>query len=189
MISDKYKADLQQHRQDHQEWGGSAVRNAGDHVVRYINKHDEIHTVLDFGCGTGTLGDYVRQHCPGVRVVSYDPSIPGIDTIDPTILFDLIVSVDVLEHVEPKDLATTIAWMRSNSQRQFHHIDCNETNSRLPDGRDVHLIVKPPEWWEAQLSYTEVADGWNIMERHVHDKRKRSRFPRTSCTFIFERQG
>jgi 2-polyprenyl-3-methyl-5-hydroxy-6-metoxy-1,4-benzoquinol methylase len=35
-------------------------------------------TVLDFGCGTGTLALLLKRHCPGARVV-------GID-IDPTVL-------------------------------------------------------------------------------------------------------
>jgi hypothetical protein len=160
--------------------------------VRYLGKHKAIHDVLDFGCGTGMLGDHLRKmQVAGIlrkdiTIHEYDPSVEGKDT-PPERTFDLIVSLDVLEHVEPSSIADTVTWLRNHAPRQYHHIDCNETQDRLPDGRDVHLIVRQPEWWEDIL--VKGPNGWVIMERHVHDKRKRGRFPRRSCTFIIERQG
>lgn len=187
MIRQEYVEQLKETRDGWEGWGSSAVRNAGPEIVRWLNKQKHIHTVLDFGCGNGVLGPYVRQHCDRSIVWhEYDPSVAGKDSI-PRGSFDAIVSVDVLEHVEPSSLDETLAWIREHSNRQYHHIDCNETTDTLPDGRDVHLIVREPEWWEEQLA--PPAHGWMIMERHVHDKRKRNRFPRRSCTFVLERQG
>jgi len=158
-------------------------------IVQYLNHCNRnvsnVKTVLDFGCGTGVLGDHIRRHCKGITVTSYDPSIPGLDKI-PKGNFDAIISVDVLEHVEPGDIAETLEWMRTHTLRQLHHIDCNDTKDRLPDGRDVHLIIKEPEWWEVQVC--PPACGFQIMQKHVHDKFKKGRF-RRSCTFIIERQG
>lgn len=183
MISQEYKEQLIEYRTRDADWGSSAVRNAGDHIVRYISKHPGITSVLDFGCGIGVLKDFVsaRVERP-LSWYEYDPSIPGKDT-EPTHTFDLILTVDVLEHIEPESLDETLTWVATHSLRQFHHIDCNDTKDRLSDGRDVHLIIQPPKWWELQL----VDRGFTIMERHVHDKRKRGRFPRTSCTYILER--
>lgn len=189
MIRQEYVEQLRKHRESNADWGSSAVRNAGDFVVRYINKANQkqrnITSVLDFGCGTGTLTEYIRGNCPGVMVYQYDPSIRGIDKLRDE-QYDLIVSVDVLEHVEPQNLAETLAWMNEHTHRQVHHIDCNDTKDRLPDGRDVHLIIQEPEWWEPRVA--PPATGMQVMERHVHDKFKKGRF-RRSCTFVIERQG
>lgn len=191
MIRDEYKEQLKQTRAGWEGWGSSAARNC-DGLVRYLNKHTAVVEVLDFGCGTGALGKHLRSLQEagvlrkGVVIHEYDPSVAGKDKI-PERSFDLIVSLDVMEHIEPQSLQETLEWIREHSDRQYHHIDCNETKDRLPDGRDVHLIVREPEWWEQVL--IPPAHGWQIMERHVHDKRKRSRFPRRSCTFIIERQG
>lgn len=187
MIRDEYKADLKTYRsKSNPNWGSSAVRNAGDHIVRWINKQHTIHSILDFGCGTGTLGKYINEHCPDVVVTGYDPSVEGIDVL-PKDRFDLIITTDVLEHIEPCSLNETLNWIHGHARRQFHHIDCNETNDRLPDGRDVHLIVEPPEWWLSKLQYSN--PGWILMEWHIHHKRKRKRYPRTSTTIIMEQQG
>ena len=190
MIREEYKQQLKETRAGWDGWGSSAVRNAGPEIVRWLNKQKRIHYVLDFGCGTGTLGEFVRAEQKrgflrnDITWHEYDPSIDGKDVL-PTGEYDAIVSVDVLEHVEPGSINETLEWVRAHCDRQYHHIDCNETKDRLPDGRDVHLIVERPEWWEQKL--LPPAHGWTLMERHVHDKRKRGRFPRTSCTFILER--
>lgn len=187
MIRQEYKEQLIATRGGWNEWGSSAVRNAGVEVVRWLDKQKDIQTVLDFGCGAGTLRPFILETASRtIDVIEYDPSVAGKDKI-PTGTFDAIVTTDVLEHIEPQSLDETLEWMRTHAPRQFHHIDCNDTHKRLPDGRDVHLIIQEPDWWEAKL--IPPAHGWIVMEKHVHDKRKRGRYPRRSCTFIIERQG
>lgn len=187
MIRDEYVEQLRQHRGNDPDWGGSAVRNAGDAIVRWLNKHKAIATVLDFGCGAGTLKPFIEKNArAGITVDEYDPSVDGKTRL-PTDTYDLLITTDVLEHVEPASLDDTLRWMNGHSRRQFHHIDCNETKDRLPDGRDVHLIVQPPEWWLSKLQYSN--PGWALMEWDIFHKRKRGRYPRTSTTIIMEQQG
>jgi len=187
MIRQEYKEQLQEHREGNPGWGSSAIRNAGDHIVRYLNKHESIVSVLDYGCGNGVLADWVQARVDRqLEWYEYDPSVPGKDQLPdsgPGDLFDLIISVDVLEHVEPGSIEATLEWIADNAVRQFHHIDCNETKDRLPDGRDVHLLVRPPDWWDKML----VGRGFTRMYRADIHQRKRGRYPRTSCTFILER--
>jgi hypothetical protein len=185
MIRAEYKEQLQKYRKQDAGWGGSAIRNAGDHIARYINRHEAIVSVLDFGCGMGVLKEFIATRVPRpLDWYEYDPSIEGKDTV-PRGNFDLILTVDVMEHIEPISLESTLGWIADHSTRQFHHIDCNDTNHMLDDGRDVHLIVKPPAWWVAQLT-AQVGGGFSLTERHVHDKLKRGRV-RQSCTLILEK--
>ena len=181
MIRPEYVEQLKQHREADPGWGASAVRNAGDHIIRYIQKHPAIKTVLDFGCGVGTLREFAREAGLAVDWYEYDPSVPGKDKL-PTATFDLIVTTDVMEHIEPGSLDETLDWIAEHSHRQFHHIDNNDTKDRLPDGRDVHLIVKPQPWWESNLN----RGGWQMTYTASIKQLKKGRY-RYSCTFIYER--
>lgn len=188
MIRQEYKDMLIEQRSRNEYWGGRAARNAGDHVVQWLNKRKDIHTVLDFGCGLGTLGDYVQKARHEDRLrhdlewTDYDPSVPGVDA-EPTDAFDAIISTDVLEHIEPVSLDSTLEWMRQHSIRsQFHHIDFNDCKDVLLDGRSVHLIVEDLDWWEEQL----VQPGWGLMYSSNIVQRKRGRM-RASGTIIIDR--
>jgi hypothetical protein len=33
----------------------------------------------------------------------------------------------------------------------FFGIACRPGKKRLPDGRDVHLTIRPPDWWNLRL--------------------------------------
>ncbi len=188
MISEKYKSDLVQVRIGDPAWGGSAVRNAGPDVLRFLTRRKDVKSVLDFGSGLGTLGEYVAvQQKAGllrddIEWTNYDPGILGIDRL-PTRTFDCVLSTDLLEHIEPDRLNVTLDWMRAHAARsQFHHIDCNDNKQLLPDGRSVHLIVQPPQWWRDQLG----SAGWKIMRfNEIMDvKRGRERF---SCLITLDR--
>ena len=182
---------LREQREGHPEWGGSAVRNAGDHIVRWLQRRKDIMSVLDFGCGVGTLGAFIADHkCASmygdlrrdIEWEEYDPSVPGKDTI-PQRTYDAIVTTDVLEHIEPESLDETLAWIREHATRyQFHHIDCNDNTEMLSDGRSVHLIVESMDWWQDKL----VVPGWVLMYRSDISQRKLSRL-RYSGTIILDR--
>ena len=185
MIRPEYRDMLVEQRKGNPGWGGSAVRNAGDHVVRWLNKRKDIQTVLDFGCGVGTLGEYVGERAERfVNWYEYDPSVAGKDEL-PTRTFDAIITTDVLEHIEPCSLDSTLAWIREHATRsQFHHIDCNDNKDLLPDGRSVHLIVEEMDWWEMQLLGVE--PEWITMYFSQIAQRKRGRM-RYSGTLILDR--
>ncbi len=189
MITDEYKKQLRQTRERWKDWGSSAPKNC-DHLVKYLNKHANIKDVLDFGCGTGSLKVHLTRLQQtgvlreGITIHEYDPSRSDVDKL-PTRTFDLIISLDVLEHVEPEELSNTLQWMAEHAPRQYHHIDCNDGGgNKLPDGRDVHLIIEPPDWWYDR--FAQEFHDYKFMEVHVHHLRRRKRFPRTSTTVIME---
>ena len=163
MIRQEYKDQLQQHRRENPEWGSTAAKYAGTDVIRMLKRVRQATTVLDFGCGKGTLAEYIRRHAPSGRqldVHEYDPSVVGKDTL-PDRQFDMIVSTDVMEHIEPDSLHETVAWLNKHATlAQFHVIACGPTNRVLPDGRDVHLIQQPIKWWRSSLEVSP----WRVQE-------------------------
>ena len=71
----------------------------------------------------------------------------------PTGKFDLVTCTDVLEHVEPEYIDRVVRHILSLASKAIYlNINIKEANKTLPDGRNTHLIIKPPEWWEEYLS-------------------------------------
>lgn len=110
-------------------------------------------TVLDYGCGQGTLKIAVDD-CPlgGPEVYEYDPAIEGKDSIEKHKTFDLVVCTDVLEHVEPDRLAVVIDHIQSLADKLvFLVIATRPSNKFFQDGRNVHLIIEPAVWWKPRI--------------------------------------
>jgi len=165
MISDEYKAQLKQVHEGRsvgRKWGTTGARNFGDYVVKFLeHRRGQIQSVLDFGAGQRSMEKYVRENATDVNVAwtNYDPGQPGIDTL-PSGKFDLIISSDVLEHVEPEKIDETIAWMFEHANKAlFHHIACDPCGLILPDGRNAHLITEKLDWWLSKFT----KDGWSVM--------------------------
>jgi hypothetical protein len=151
--SEDYKELLKEnHRQAATKpWGRSGGRNFGARLSEFLTQRPGIKTVLDFGAGQTSLERRVRETIPeryaGLIWTNYDPGIDEID-VPPTGSFDLIVSSDVLEHIEPESLPEVLKWLYEHTRHyQYHLIACDPCKSRLPDGRNAHLIVEEPEWW------------------------------------------
>jgi 2-polyprenyl-3-methyl-5-hydroxy-6-metoxy-1,4-benzoquinol methylase len=102
-------------------------------------------TILDYGCGKGTL-----KRDLGFDIAEYDPGIPGKDSApEPA---DVVVCIDVLEHIEPECLDDVLAHMHSlMGQFGMFVISTREARKLLPDGRNAHLIVQEWEWWKDRL--------------------------------------
>lgn len=109
-------------------------------------------SILDYGCGQGSLGVALRQI--GFDITDYDPAIPGKDAIEKYKTFDLVVCTDVLEHIEPDRLAVVIDHLfRLTNKVLFLVIATRPSNKFFPDGRNVHLIIEPASWWRERLNH------------------------------------
>ena len=122
-----------------------------------------ISTILDFGCGPGNMMNRLKELLPDITVQGYDPGIEKCSIFPNSV--DLIYSVDVLEHIEPKLLNDTLKNLWNTGKYQYHKIACHPAKKNLPDGRNCHLIVESPDWWlekikstilvEHEITYTE----------------------------------
>jgi hypothetical protein len=144
------------------KWGSKGNRHAGEveKLIRLAHTWKggplEKVTVLDYGCGRGSLAEALKPH----RCQQYDPGIPGRDVLPKP--SDVVVCTDVLEHVEPDKLESVLDHLaRLTARAAYIVIATRPANAVLPDGRNAHLIVETPEWWLERL---EQDARWQVMK-------------------------
>lgn len=102
--------------------------------------------ILDYGCGKALLSQAISRP----RVINYDPAIGRwAGEPDPA---DLVVCIDVLEHVEPDCLGAVLRDLRRVTKKVgFFTVATKPARKTLADGRNAHLIVEDYKWWLPQL--------------------------------------
>ncbi len=104
----------------------------------------------------------------GWDVREYDPGIIGKDALPKPA--DLVIATDVLEHIEPELLGNVLEHIRSLARLGvFLNIATSPAREILPDGRNAHLIIRPPAWWREELAKAKLwptheatAKGYNV---------------------------
>jgi SAM-dependent methyltransferase len=131
-------------------YGGKGKKWAD--TVEALLQHFDAHSVLDYGCGGGTLVATLKdRYLTGVRLDEYDPARPGKDSLPA--FADLVVCTDVLEHIEPEKLPAVLAHLHVLArQAVLFVIALDPANKTLTDGRNAHLILESREWWLDQLT-------------------------------------
>jgi cyclopropane fatty-acyl-phospholipid synthase-like methyltransferase len=147
IIDSAYQQQLEQlHSAGKFNHGAKAYKIVRD----FINEYKPT-TLLDFGCGKGGLIATVSELHPDIKVSGYDPGNPDFKTL-PSEPVDVVVSTDAIEHIEPAHLEATLKTIGALMTRcGCFRIACYPAKKNLPDGRNAHLIVQPPEWWREQL--------------------------------------
>lgn len=148
LISEPYRAMQKALHADPRGYGQRGDKWAP--VVAELAYGMSAGSILDYGCGQGSLVRALSKIVPlSVRLSEYDPAIPGKDRRPD--FADLVVSTDVLEHVEPDRLASVLRHLHQLARRSvFVVVSLVETAKRLEDGRNAHLIIQPAAWWQAQ---------------------------------------
>lgn len=135
--------------------------------IKTICANNGFKSILDYGCGKGTLSDSLKDS--DLDVAEYDPAIPGKDS-EPTAA-DLVVCIDVMEHIEPECLEDVLKHISDLSLvAAYFIIDNGPANAVLSDGRNAHLIVENVEWWRSclgqffNLGLCEHVDGFDGLD-------------------------
>lgn len=155
LISEEYrKLNLQLHE-------GGRYGRFGDRwaeKVRLIAQVYGISTILDYGCGQGSL-----KKALGVDIAEYDPAIAGKDMLPSPA--DLVVCTDVLEHIEPALLENVLDHLQALSARYLMvSVSTRPAAKFLADGRNAHLIVQPASvWLPAFQARFEIVE-WTVLE-------------------------
>lgn len=165
LLTDEY-LKLLRDKHAHKPWGGTG-HSWVPHVCSIVDKlpyNDMYTTVLDYGCGRGTLKTALQRERPDLSVKEYDPAIPGKDTPpDPA---HIVVCTDVLEHVEEQFVDQTLKYLAALSLRScFMVIACHLSYSLLPDGRNTHITVQLPDWWIERIKKAFQGFEVRVLER------------------------
>jgi len=185
-ISGSY-ADHMRKEHSASKWGSTGWKYSGYLVLKCLSTRPYIKTVLDFGCGKGTLKPFILQEYPDLDVSEYDPGIPGKDKM-PSGQFDMVITTDVLEHVEPQLLDDTLRQLQKLTKYVlFNDIACSPTFKTFGagpyKGQDLHLTVKEPVWWRER--FKKVLSLHEAEYQHREKASNKGRKPR--CLLIHER--
>jgi hypothetical protein len=144
LISEKHQAQYQRH---YKERPTKAAPNA--HLAQILQFAHEIgaKSILDYGCGGHAS---IEGYC-SLSVQSYDPGM--LEYCAHAMPADLVVCLDVLEHVEPEHVDGVIAHIRGLARKGiFLTISCRESPKKLPDGSPWHIFVRDEKYWREVFS-------------------------------------
>ena len=149
MLSPDYRR-LQEklHKTGHYGLTALTFRNQ---VSKLITTYD-INTILDYGCGSNrsllrALTGYMTREC---IYQGYDPCVLAV--AEPPKPNELVVSIDVLEHIEPEYLETVLDHLQELTQKILYVSICTIASPHImEDGRNAHLIQRPAQWWLPKL--------------------------------------
>jgi hypothetical protein len=151
LCSPGYRAQLRE-MAEKGAWAGGGAVYAGE--VAKLCRKCEASSLLDYGCGFVDMAAVIARTEPwlvgSLKVQSYDPGIPGREQLpEPA---DVVLCVDVLEHVEPDKVQNVLRHIHSLTIKcALIVIACKPAEKRLPDGRNAHLTIDNSGWWQHQL--------------------------------------
>jgi hypothetical protein len=146
---------------------GTASLQYGEFVSSLVEA-TKSKTLLDYGCGSMQNLKTVLD-CD-VLYLGYDPAVEQFSRKEPS---DLVVCIDVLEHIEPDLLENVLDDLLMLAGKWgFFTIHTGPAVKTLTDGRNAHLIQKPASWWLPLLmqrwelwKFDRTAQGFNVLLR------------------------
>jgi hypothetical protein len=148
LISEEYRR-LQEDLHGDPLYGVASVRYA-PLVADYIRRN-RIEAVLDYGAGKGRLGEELDWLVPWkLDMRRYDPGVPQWSARPDPVEF--VACIDVLEHIEPERLPNVLDDLRRvTAGSGLFTVHTGAAGKMLADGRNAHLIQRPPAWWLPQF--------------------------------------
>jgi hypothetical protein len=110
-------------------------------------------SLIDYGCGRSDLAVQLGRKVGIPRITRYEPAIPEFAE-RPRESFDVLVCVDVFEHIPDDEIDAAAADMRGMAAHAILVIDMAPTGKTLADGRSAHVSVHDQDWWLGRLSRT-----------------------------------
>jgi len=168
MISEQYKNEM---AKLHAVRGmGAASKKPKGQTPRWrcdemIEKYKP-KTVFDFGCGQGGLIRDLAEDYPDIDFYGYDPGVPQFSTFPEGEKFDMIISFDVIEHIEPQHLSENLMKLKDMADVFYLDICTGPAKKKLKDGRNAHLIQEKDDYWTPWMIHFG-----DIQEMYYEEKR------------------
>ena len=153
-------------------------------IIKKIIDKNNCKTLLDYGSGKGEryynksyLGS--KEYPPLKDFWNIEPKLfdPGVPLPRPkkNEMFDITISIDVLEHIPTQDLRWVINEIFEYSKNiVFINVACYLAAAKLPNGNNAHVSVFDPWWWCGYIS--AIASNYNkkafIVCTYSKDKKK-----------------
>lgn len=117
-------------------------------MPEFLEKYNP-ESILDYGCGSGGVVNYLKEKYKIVE--GYDPCVEKYSTY-PNRTYDVLVSMDVLEHIEPDLLDENLQSLdKLFIKAAYLDIHTSASPVFLPDGRNAHLIQESPIFWKEHI--------------------------------------
>ena len=125
-------------------------------LLKEIIIKNKIKNLLDYGSGKGDRyfnnSEFGNETYPslekywGIKSTLYDPGVPHPKPIGKK--FDIVLSIDVLEHIPLEDLGWVINEIFDFSKKiVFLNIACYPAQRTFSDGSNIHVSLFHPMWW------------------------------------------
>jgi len=149
LISEEYKElnkQLHKKRKDY----GPGKPNKWLSKVKELKSKYKVKSFLEYGCGKGKLIEHLNKTSI-LPAKGYDPCVKKYSELpEPA---DLVLCVDVLEHVEEDKILSVLKHIESLTNKVcFILVELKESNKTLADGRNAHILIKPKDWWFRTLT-------------------------------------
>jgi 2-polyprenyl-3-methyl-5-hydroxy-6-metoxy-1,4-benzoquinol methylase len=147
VISESYREQNRKLHDSKPFYGAGTVTSRWYEGISRLAQQMGATSVLDYGCGKGKFG----LACPHLNVTNYDPAIRGLEqTPEPA---DMVVCLDVLEHIEPECLDDVLDDIKRCARRAvFLTVATRPAKKVLEDGRNAHLIQENFAWWAPKIT-------------------------------------
>jgi len=166
-------------------WGFTAGKYAGDTVMELLKEYPEIKTILDYGCGEGSLKKWISD--AGIADIEWTQYDPGVAEFSarPEGKFDLVITTDVMEHVEECMLNDVLDDLRGFTKRfLYNEIACYFSGAIFGDGvykgQDLHINLKAPDMWKYRLQHNDfknkeskvsLLEGWKVRYLNIQERK------------------
>lgn len=134
---------------------GATVGNIAHayNLKKLVQKHNA-KSLLDYGCGKGFQYHEDELHLwLGIMPHCFDPFVDRYkEPVHPDMRFDGVFCIDVLEHVEEKEVLPLLVRLVKHAEKFLYVTACTRpAGAILPDGRNAHITLKPAEWWRERF--------------------------------------
>ena len=143
------------HATNQEHWIGEALAEYKHQIFNLI-KENNIKTILDYGCGKAKFHSILfnNRKVPGspmgINMTPYDPAVAQFSN-KPTGQYDLVLCIDVMEHVQEDKIDEVLKDIFTYSNKVFLTITCYPATQILTNNKNAHYTVKEPGWWKEKL--------------------------------------